>query len=160
MLCVVAKILRFRNKILARIRNDDNREGDLTVAEIRNAEIDVIKNEQTRIKQDDKFLLLKKSLNLFTGESGLIRLKGRMENSDVDVGSKFPTCTPSLYYLSSSSSQTIDTTSVAGIADLPSYRRFLLPIYRNGFRRATVGQIGLRAFVYSRVRPAVTSIWN
>ena len=46
--------------------------------------------EQLQLNENEKYQLLEKSLNLFTDENGLVRLKGRMENADVAYETRFP----------------------------------------------------------------------
>ena len=75
---IVAYVLRFKHNFIARyLRKQEGRMGDLTVDEMNEAEFLLIKSEQFLIKQDEKFKVLEKSLNLFTDENGIIRLRGR-----------------------------------------------------------------------------------
>ena len=62
---------------------------ELDINEIGNAENYLIKNDQKFIAENEKFKLLKKSLNIFS-ENGLLRVKGRLEYSDLDFEPKFP----------------------------------------------------------------------
>ena len=58
--------------------------------EYREAEKSIVKNEQLHIQRSDKFRLLKKSLNLFYDDDGILRLKGRLENASMRFEEKFP----------------------------------------------------------------------
>ena len=63
--------------------------GDLTASKLNLAENVIIKFDQAEISHD-KFAVMKKSLDLFFDDDGIIRVKGRLENSDLDVETKFP----------------------------------------------------------------------
>ena len=83
-------VLRFKNNLLARIRNKDPQIGEFTVTEIENAEKLLIKEDQMFIKKSTKFKQLEKSLNLFTDSDGLLRAAGRLKNADLQNDAKFP----------------------------------------------------------------------
>ena len=87
---VIALVLRFVGNILAKSKNREKKAGCLSSTEYKEAERNVIKYEQDEISRSEKFLLLKKSLNLFYDEEGVIRLRGRLENSGLQFETKFP----------------------------------------------------------------------
>ena len=92
---VVAYVLRFKNNMLACLRSRTQAgyvklSGAISTSEYREAEREVIRHEQFHIKKSDKFDLLRKSLNLYLDEHGILRLKGRLENSDLKSNEKFP----------------------------------------------------------------------
>ena len=90
LLRVTAYVLRYKHNTLSRIRVNEKIINELTVVEIENAEKFLIKHDQLFIIKSEKFKLQKKSLNIFVDEDGLLRVKGRLENSDVGYASKFP----------------------------------------------------------------------
>ena len=75
--------------MLARIRNPDKLVGNLTVAGIRKSGHCIIKHEKNGIRKEEKFPMLQKCLNLFYDEDGVIRVKGRLANSDLEIERKF-----------------------------------------------------------------------
>ena len=87
---VTAIVLRFKHNMLARIRSHAKKKGDISFPEYRDAEKLIIKHEQFQIQKCNKFNLMKKSLNLFSDEDGILRVKGRLEHSGLDYGKKFP----------------------------------------------------------------------
>ena len=88
---VVAYVSRFKNNMMACIRGGlSRRDGEISFTEYRDAEKEVIKHEQFHIQKTDKYALLKKSLNLFPDEDGILRVKGRLENSELEYNAKFP----------------------------------------------------------------------
>ena len=87
---VKSYVLRFKHNLLARWRNQPMRTGKISLTEYREAEKSIIKKEQLKIQQGEKFSLLKKSLNLFYDEDGILRLKGRLENAPLEYDEKFP----------------------------------------------------------------------
>ena len=89
LLRITAFVQRFRNNILAHVRGHEKCIGDLNVTEIEDAEIFLVKTQHF-INQDDKFNLLRKSLNVFADEKGLLRLKGRLEHAYVVFDTKCP----------------------------------------------------------------------
>ena len=89
LLNVTAYVRRFKNNILSRFRGYVKLSNELSINEIDNAEIFLIKNDQKFIAENEKFKLLKKSLNIFI-EKGLLRVKGRLEYSDLHFEPKFP----------------------------------------------------------------------
>ena len=87
---LVALILRFKRNMLACIRDHEKRNGSISLNEYRDAEKLIIKHEQFHLQKCDKFNLLKKSLNLFHDDDGILRVKGRLEHSGLKYGQKFP----------------------------------------------------------------------
>ena len=50
----------------------------------------IIKFEQSEISNNDQLHVLKKSLNIFFDDDDIIRVKDLLENSDLDVETKYP----------------------------------------------------------------------
>ena len=90
LLTVVVHILRFKHNMLSCIRNQEKRVGEINVTEIVDAETLLIKQEQSLITKSEKFKLIKRSLNLFLDEASVLRVKGRLENSQLEFEEKFP----------------------------------------------------------------------
>ena len=87
---VVSYVNRFVSNLIARVRGQPLKRGDISITEYREAEKQVIRYEQFHIQNNDKFTLLKRSLKLFFDEDGILRVKGRLENSALEYNSKFP----------------------------------------------------------------------
>ena len=87
---VVAFLLRYKHNFIARHRKSEPRKGEISLSEYREAEKVVIRDEQLQIQKSDKFNLLKKSLNVFTDGDGILRVKGRLENSELGYKEKYP----------------------------------------------------------------------
>ena len=92
---VTAYVMRFKNNMIASIRSRTlaghvKLSGNISTSEYRDAEKEIIRFEQFHIKKSDKFNLWKKSLNLFFDDDGILRLKGRLENSSLKFNEKFP----------------------------------------------------------------------
>ena len=90
LLRVTAYILRFKHNIIASIRNQDKRTGDLNVSDIKEAEKFLIIKNQQFIVESDKFTLITKSLNVITDVNGLLRIKGRLEHAVGNFETKCP----------------------------------------------------------------------
>ncbi len=93
MIGVIAWVLRYIHNFVAtwsQIHTKEKRTGDLTVEEMNEAEMMLIRNEQHHIQQNTNYKNLERSLNLFTDEKGIIRLRGRLENADLEYATKFP----------------------------------------------------------------------
>ena len=84
--------------MLDSIQNTGNRIGDLSVSELNCAENVSIKFDQSEIS-NEKLGVLRKLLNLFYDDDGIIRVKGRLENSDLDGKTKFPILLKDDYFL-------------------------------------------------------------
>ena len=95
---VLAYVLRFKHNMLDSIQNTGERIGDLNVSELNCAENVSIKFEQSEIS-NEKLGVLRKLLNLFYDDDGIIRVKGRLENSDLDGKTKFPILLKDDYFL-------------------------------------------------------------
>ena len=87
---VVACVLRFKHNLIAKVRQQELRSGELTVAELNEAELCLIRYEQSLIQREERFPQLEKSLNLFTDETGILRLRGQLENANLEYSSMFP----------------------------------------------------------------------
>ena len=87
---VVAFVLRYKKNCLASFRKEERIVSDMTLDEYKEAQKVIIRQEQMQIRNKDKYELQKKSLNLFEDEEGIIRVKGRLENSTLDDNAKYP----------------------------------------------------------------------
>ena len=98
LITVICYVLRFINNLKSVIKKKPLQIGDLSVQEKSIVERMWIINEQTLI--DSKSMLqFSISLGAFTDEDGVIKLKGRLENSDLDICSKFPILIPKESYI-------------------------------------------------------------
>ena len=86
LLRVTAYMLRFAD----RYRQKEVRTGEVTAEETEKALKIWIKAEQGVILRDKKFPNLKNQLSLFADNDGILRLKGRLENSHLPYDSKHP----------------------------------------------------------------------
>ena len=86
LLRVFAYVLRFIGNC-SKIKNET---GEICVEETDVALQKCLKWEQTSIIEDKQFGNLKKQLSLFVDEDGIIRLKGRLENSHLPFNAKYP----------------------------------------------------------------------
>ena len=93
---IVAFILRFVKNCRKQSKIVDT---NLTVPELKEVEICVIKDMQRLIITDPNFGQLKGQLNLFVDEHNLIRLKGRFNNSDLHLSTKYPILIPGKHEL-------------------------------------------------------------
>ena len=92
LLLVTAFVLRFKNNLINKWKRKEHLivTGDIHLEEINHAEELWVKREQFTIEKGVKYENLKKSLRLFTDDSGLLRLKGRFGNSDLSFEEKHP----------------------------------------------------------------------
>ena len=92
LIAVTAFVLKFKNKLLSRVRKVDHVVcgGELTVAELLGAESLWVKYEQTKLKKNSKFDQWRKSLGLFEDKVGMLRCRGRLGKSEWQYASKFP----------------------------------------------------------------------
>ena len=92
LLLVTAFVLRFKNNLINKWKRKEHLivTGDINLEEINHAEELWVKREQFTIEKGVKYEKLKKSLSLFTDDSGLLRLKGRFGNSDLSFEEKHP----------------------------------------------------------------------
>ena len=85
---MTAYVLRFVDWIKS--KQTKLRSGEVTDEERKMALKSWIKSEQGEITKDKKFTNLKNQLSLFGDEEGILRLKGRLENSHIPYESKHP----------------------------------------------------------------------
>ena len=69
--------------------------GELSVSELHQVELYVLKDNRHGIVTDKNFRQLMKQLNLMTDDDGLIRAKGRLSYSNLTYDTKFPVLIPS-----------------------------------------------------------------
>jgi len=100
LLHVTCYILRFTSKLLAKIRNKrfDN-EKVITIDELEKSKYLWILNEQSKFQRSSKFKETKLSLNLFSDENSLLRMKGRFANCNLDYNFIYPIFIPKDSYL-------------------------------------------------------------
>jgi len=88
---IVAYVLRFKNNLLAKIRNIKNIFNDtLTFNEVNSSLSNIIIAEQKQLMTQQNFNKLKTSLNLFIDQEGIYRLKSRFRESKLSYEKKHP----------------------------------------------------------------------
>ena len=87
---VASFIVRFIQNCKAAVRRTERMKGDVTVSEYLKGKNIIIKQEQSQIRNDEKFALQKKSLNIFEDHEGILRVKGRLDNAPLEPGAKNP----------------------------------------------------------------------
>ena len=93
LLRVTAWVKRFCHKIRNGRASANLIEGPLTAAEVKEAEIEWIKEAQAMLKKAPNFEKTKIQLGIFE-EGNLMFCRGRLEHSELDLGSKFPIILP------------------------------------------------------------------
>ena len=90
---VTAWVFRFKFNSQARVKNVDKRRGELSVEELVEAEGFWIKKAQTELKEQKNYEQLSNSLRLVE-EEGVLRCKGRLKNSDLELSAGYPIILP------------------------------------------------------------------
>lgn len=98
LITVICYALRFVNNLKAVIKKKSLQIGDLSVHEKSIVERMWIINEQSLINSKS-MLQFSISLGAFTDKDGVVKLKGRLENSVLDIYSKFPVLIPKESYI-------------------------------------------------------------
>lgn len=89
----VGYMMRFINNLKKRIRKDIElviTEAELSHNERMDAEKIIIKDEQCKIRNQSNYLKVKSSLNLFDDQDGLMRLRGRFGNAELQHAEMYP----------------------------------------------------------------------
>ncbi len=91
---VMAWIQRFKKNIIAKIKKEELiLAPDLTVQEISEAETFLIKEAQKILRSNGTFAKSRKQLGIFE-EDNLLKCKGRMEHSELEIGARTPILLP------------------------------------------------------------------
>ena len=93
LLRVTAFVLRFINNLRGRSMNKVLNIGNLSTEEIEAAEHVWIKDVQKALRNRQDFQALSVQLGI-VDQSGVLVCKGRLENADLDIGSKYPIIIP------------------------------------------------------------------
>ena len=95
LLGVTAYVLKFVNKLKSKTCDQaQHSPSTLTAGEIATAESLWIKEAQSRLVEDSKFIHWKKQLELFCDPNGIWRCGGRISNADISYSAKHPTMLP------------------------------------------------------------------
>ena len=89
---VTSWVLRFVFNMQTRRKSLERRNGELSVDELNEAERLWIREAQTGLKVDEKFSQFSNSLGLI--EEGILRCRGRLQNSDLEYNAKYPILIP------------------------------------------------------------------
>ena len=84
-------VIRFKNKLLAKIRKTPYTKGFISTKELKYAEKLWIYSNERKIIVSSKFSQLKISLGIFYDKDNILRMKGQFFNADVDYNIKHPT---------------------------------------------------------------------
>ena len=95
---VTSWTLRFIFNIQARRKGLERRNGELSVDELNEAERLCIREAQTGLKVGEKFSQFSSSLGLIE-EEGILRCRGRLQNSDLEYNAKYPILIPKTHKL-------------------------------------------------------------
>ena len=90
---VTSWVLRFVFNMQTRRKSLERRNGELSVDELNKAERLWIREAQTGLKVDEKFSQFSNSLGLIE-EEGILRCRGRLQNSDLEYNAKYPILIP------------------------------------------------------------------
>ena len=94
LLRIIGFVLRFVNNLRAKIAGKELMKGELITDETNAALIVLIKSEQSVLKSSANFKDLKKNLEVFGDEKGVLRCKGRIENAPLPYETRFPILIP------------------------------------------------------------------
>ena len=97
---VISYVFRFINNVKKKIRKEETQTNELiTLEEYNHSLLHILKDHQQDIKHSPSFSKLQSSLKLFE-DNGLLRLRGRFQNSTISDDQKFPIFIDSQSWLS------------------------------------------------------------
>ena len=100
LVCVVAWVRRFLNNLKAawEKKEDAKRAGKLEVGELNEAELELIKSAQDKLRKQGNFEQLVSELGIVK-QGGILRCKGRLVNSDLEFDARRPFILPRKHHL-------------------------------------------------------------
>ncbi|XP_028414079.1 uncharacterized protein LOC114537147 [Dendronephthya gigantea] len=100
LLRVTAVVLKFIKLLKSKVRQEDlSTNSEVTRVDIELAQVLWIKELQVKLKVNEKFKEWNRDLGLFTDESGVVRCKGRLSNSNFPYSAKYPILLDTAHYL-------------------------------------------------------------